>query len=127
MELIEKAKKYIEELEILRDNLGYDYEENYNEIEKITINFDNDFEDIYLTDIFYGFDIVKEEEAESRLQNELNNGCGIDRVRCFINSTTADTVYKITAYNNLENVHISDFEEIIDELIWNIKHNLENA
>lgn len=126
MELIEKAKKYIEELEILRDNLGYDYEENYNKIEKIAINFDNDFEDIYLADIFYDFDIVKEEEAESRLQNELKNGCGIDRVRCFINDTTADTVYKITAYGNLENVHISDFEEIIDELIWNIKHNLEN-
>lgn len=127
MELIEKAKKYIEELEILRDNLSFDYEENYNKILKIANNFDNDFEDIYLTDIFYDFDIVKEEEAECRLQNELNNGCGLDRARCFINDTTADTVYKISAYGNLENVHQSDFEEIIDELIWNIKYNLENV
>ena len=126
MELVEKAKKYIEELEILRDNLSFDYEENYNRILKIANNFDNDFEDIYLTDIFYDFDIVKEEEAESRLKYELENG-GIDRVRCFINDTTADTVYKIDGYGNLENVYIGDFENIIDELIWNIKHNLENV
>lgn len=122
MELIEK---YIEELEILRDNLGYDYEENYNKILEIANNFDNDFKNIYLADIFYDFDIVKEEEAENRLLNELNNGGGIDRARCFINSTTADTVYKMSVYGNLENVYISDFENIIDELICYIIHNLE--
>ena len=110
----------------MKDNLSYDYEENYNRILEIAINFDNDFEDIYLTDIFYSYDIITEDEAESRVYEELKN-FGLDRVRCMLSDTTADTMYKIDAYGNLYNVGINDFENIIDELIWNIKHNLENV
>lgn len=125
MELIEKAKKYIEELEILRDNLSFDNEENYNKIMEIANNFDNDFEDIYLTEIVDSYDIIDQDGAEHRLQKELND-YGLDRVRVFISGTRPDTVYKLV-YNNLENVYQSDFEDIIDDLIWNIKHNLENV
>ena len=125
MELVEKAKEYIEKLEILRDNLSFDNEENYNKIMEIANNFDNDFEDIYLTEIVDSYDIIDQDGAEHRLQKELND-YGLDRVRVFISGTRPDTVYKLV-YNNLENVYQSDFEDIIDDLIWNIKHNLENV
>lgn len=124
MDLIEKAKKYIEDLEELKDNLSYDYEENYNKILEIANNFDNDFEDIYLTDIFYNSDFITEDDATDRLEQELKD-YGLDRARCFINDTTEDTIYKLDGYGNLENVCTSDFENVIDDMIDEIKYNLE--
>lgn len=126
LELVKKAKKYIKELEELKDNLTYDYYENYSKIFEIANNFDSDFDDIYLVDMLYESDIITEDEAEDRLKYEIDE-YGLDRARCFINDTTADTVYKISAYGNLQNVYISDFEDIIDEMINEIKKEIKEV
>ena len=100
--MIEKAKKYIEELKELREELSYSNEYNFNRLTEIVNNFDYDFDTCLIT---ITQDIVEEEIVEDILRSELERG-GIDRVRCFIGDTTSDSIYKIDAYGNLQNVYI---------------------
>lgn len=121
--MVEKAKKYIEKLEELKDNLSYDNEHNYNKLIEIANNFDYDF-DTCIIELTH--DLIDEEIAEDILKSELERG-GIDRARCFIGDTTTDSVYKMNGYGNLENVYISDFEDIINNIINEIEKEIKGV
>ena len=53
------------------------------------------------------------------------NSDSVSRLRCFINDTNDDNIYKLDGYGNLENVNINDFEFCIDEAITKLKESLE--
>ena len=109
----------IKKLKELKDNLSYDNEENYCDLVNILIDYDNEMQDkLYLHDHLNDYlEIVDEETMQYYLEYQFKT-FGTERLfymtRCL---DYADSIYKVNAYGNLENVTQDDFTYVIDEMI----------
>lgn len=123
----ELRKETIKKLEEVKNNLeNRDNESNYCDMINTMIDYDNEAQDeLYLYDTCRELiEFVDEEILEGIIENELKNG--IERLRYFINDTYDDTIYKINAYGNLENVSDDDFKYCIDEIIERLQDTIES-
>ena len=60
-------------------------------------------------------DIVTEDEVVGNLLPQ--NDDDLARLRCFINTTYDDSIYRIDGYGNLDNVSHNTISDLCDELI----------
>lgn len=125
MENLNKLKKEtIKKLEEIKNNLSYNNEENYTNMINTMIDYDNEAQDdLYLYDSTQELVNFVDDEMVNYLIKE--NSDSVSRLRCFINDTNDDYIYKLNGYGNLENVYINDFEFCIDEAITKLKESLE--
>lgn len=122
--LNELKKETIKKLEEIKKNLSYDNEENYVNMVNTMIDYDNEAQDsLYLYDTTQELVEFVDDEILTYLIKE--NSDSVSRLRCFINDTNDDNIYKLDGYGNLENVNINDFEFCIDEAITKLKESLE--
>lgn len=120
----ELKKETIKKLEEIKNNLSYNNEENYTKMINTMIDYDNEAQDnLYLYDTTQELVNFVDDEILSYLIKE--NSDSVSRLRCFINDTNDDNIYKLNGYGNLENVDINDFEFCIDEAITTLKESLE--
>lgn len=118
-------KETIKKFEELKENLGYDTEENYCNLVNTAIDYDNEAQDnLYLYDTIQELCNFVDEEILQQLIEE-NSQYGISRLSFFINDAYDDTIYKLDGYGNLENVTDGDFEYCVDECIEKLKCKLE--
>lgn len=123
----ELKEETIKKLEELKNNLSYDYEENYCNMINIMIDYDNEAQDdLYLHDMCRELvDIVDEELLQYYLEYQFKT-FGVERLfyitQCLEH---ADTIYKVNGYGNLENVDNDDFIYCIDEAINQLKESME--
>ena len=121
---MEKIKEEtIKKLEELKENLGYDNEENYCNMINILIDYDNEAQDnLYLYDrVSELVEFVTEDTLAYYLEYQFKT-FGVERLfyitQCLEHS---DTIYKINGYGNLENVDDDDFIWCIDDAIDALK------
>lgn len=96
----------------------------YMKICNVLNNFDCENDTYYADDFRELSDLLDEDDV----YYWLNLACkdGIDRVRCFINDTYSDDIYKLDGYNNLSNVSESDLRDAVDDVINNIESDIED-
>lgn len=111
--------KVIEQLEELRGNLSHDMSRNYSDLWNLCADFDNENQGSpYLTDTIQEAEFVDEYLLEDYMKNQ--DLTDINRLRCFIGDTYSDDIYRFDGYGNLANVDNSDFEEVIDNLLYEL-------
>ena len=88
----------------------------------------NDFDCDYGTDYAGYFREISDFLDDDDVAYWLELACqdGIDRIRCFVNDTYSDSLYKLDGYNNLSNVEKGDFECAIDDVISTINSDIED-
>ncbi len=109
---IEK-RTFIEDLLDLKGSLSYDQSNNYCKIWNLCADYDNNHQNVYLTDRISEKDFVTEDLLEYIVKE---NATDLSRLRCFIGNTYDDDIYRLDGYGNLANVETGDFEDLIDEL-----------
>ena len=117
----------IKKLEELKNNLSYDNESNYCDLVNTLIDYDNEAQDeLYLHDTARELvDFVDEELLGYYLEYQLKE-FGVDRLFYITQALTySDTIYKVNAYGNLENVEQDDFIYVIDEIIEKLKEDFD--
>ncbi len=88
------------------------------------IDYDNEAQDsLYLYDTTQELVEFVDDEILKYLIEK--NSDSVSRLRCFINDTSDDNIYKLNGYGNLENVNTDDFKFCIDEAITKLKESLE--
>lgn len=114
--LISNLKESIKEID--------DKYETYTKI----YNLLNDFDCDYGTDYAGYFREISDFLDDDDVTYWLELACkdGIDRIRCFVNDTYSDGLYKLDGYNNLSNVEQCDFECAIDDVISTINSDIED-
>lgn len=121
--------KTMEKLTELKNNLSYDNEENYCNMVNIMIDYDNEAQDdLYLYDnARETVDFVDDELLGYYVDYQLKT-FGHERLfymtRCLEYS---DSIYKVNAYGNLENVDKDDFIYCIDEALEKLKESLKET
>lgn len=105
---------FADELQVMKNNLGYDMEENYCHIWNACVEFDNVHDVYYTTDKITNYDFVTEDILEYIVKE---NATDLSRLRGFINNTYADNIYMLDGCGNLRNVDADDFENLIDNII----------
>lgn len=129
MKNLNKLKKEtIEKLEELKDNLGYDNEENYCNMINTMIDYDNEAQDnLYLYDTTQNLvEFVDDETLEYYIDYQIKN-FGKDRLfYMFNNVNNVCGLYVVDGYGNLRDVEKDDFIYCIDEAITELKESLEN-
>ena len=117
-----EAATFIEQLKYKKDNLSCDVESNYADIWNMCADYDNNHRGIYLTDRIMEHDFVDEDILEYIVKEQSQGG--IDRLRCFIGDTYSADLYRRDGYGNLANVDNSDFEDLIDDLVYELEQNI---
>ncbi len=112
---------FADELSDLKNNLGYDMEENYCHIWNACAEFDNNHSGSYITDKITNYDFVTEDLLEYIVKE---NATDLPRLRCFINNTYEDNIYMLDGYGNLRNVDNGDFENLIDDIIGDLQYDI---
>ncbi len=129
MKNLNKLKKEtIKKLEELKDNLGYDNEENYCNMINTMIDYDNEAQDnLYLYDTTQDLvEFVDDETLEYYIDYQIKN-FGKDRLfYMFNNVNNVCGLYVVDGYGNLRDVEKDDFIYCIDEAITELKESLEN-
>ena len=115
---LERAE-FIEQLKILKADLSYDMEKNYCDIWNACADYDNNHSGSYITDKINEYDFVTEDLLEYIVKE---NATDLSRLRCFINNTYDDNIYMLDGYGNLKNVDISDFENLIDDIVSDLQN-----
>lgn len=116
-----KARAFIDKLNVKKENLSYDTERNYAEIWNMCADYDNNHRGGYLTDRITECDFVTEEVLEYIVKEKSTDLCSL---RSFINDTYNANIYKLDGYGNLANVENSDFEDLIDDLVYELEHGI---
>lgn len=122
-------KETIKKLEELKDNLNFDNEKNYCDMVNIMIDYDNKAQDdLYLYDtVRETVEFIDEETLPYYIESQLKE-FGINRIIYMVGMVEyIDSIYKVNAYGNLENVDNSDFIYCIDETIERLKEKLGEA
>ena len=101
-------------LKFLKNNL-----DNFSDLE-LYHKLSNVANECDLTHIIYNSDLRTSDEIDDMIVNNIHD-YDVDRLRCFIGDTYSASVYKLDGYNNLDNVSCSDFEEIIDEILYELE------
>lgn len=117
-------KDTIKKLKGVKDNLGYDTEENYCNMINTAIDYDNEAQDrLYLCDKVYNTINVVDDET---ITYYLENNDGLQRLFYATRGLEyADDLYQVDAYGNLENIEKDDFECCIDDLIYELEEALK--
>ena len=110
---------FVDELQEMKHNLGYDMEENYCHIWNACAEFDNVHDGCYTTDKITNYDFVTEDLLEYIVKE---NATDLSRLRCFINNTYEDNIYMLDGYGNLRNVDNGDFENLIDDIVSDLQN-----
>lgn len=114
---------FVERLSDMKSNLdGFDMSKNYAEIWNACADFDNEHRDSYLTDKITGYDFVDDELLEYIVKE---NATDLSRLRCFIGDTYDADIYMLDGYGNLQNVEVSDFENLLDDLISDLQYEID--
>ena len=124
LELNKLRKDTIKQLEDVKNNLGYDMETNYCNMINTMIDYDNEAQDrVYLSDNARDSLNILDDEL---LEYYLKENNGMERLFYATRGLEfADSIYKIDAYGNLENVYEEDFESCIDDAIESLKEAIE--
>lgn len=84
-------------------NDNYDNATEYNSIRNICSEFEDNFGyDLHLCDYIDEQEVITEDDVIEDLLSQNNDS--LTRLRCFINSTYDDCIYRIDGYGNLDNV-----------------------
>lgn len=109
-------KSLISTLKEIKENLGWNYDDNVREIQNLCIDYQNETQDRKLEDAFDEF--LDEETCEMYVKEQLESGW-LARLPYLVGDT--DFIhydyYRLNAYWNLENIDKDDVECLIDELI----------
>lgn len=114
-----EARAFIDELNVKKENLSYDIEQNYAEIWDMCADYDNNQRGVYLTDRITECDFVTEEVLEYIVKEKTL--CSLQN---FINDTYDANLYRLDGYSNLVNVESSDLEDLIDDLVYELEHGI---
>lgn len=109
---------FVDELGDLKHDLGADMSKNYSDIWNACADYDNAHDGSYITDKITEYDFVTEDLLEYIVKE---NATDLSRIRCFINDTYDDDIYMLDGYGNLKNVDISDFENLIDDIVSDLQ------
>ena len=124
MKNLNKLKKEtIKKLEELKDNLSYNYENDYCDMVNIMIDYDNEAQDdLYLYDITQELvEFVDDETLEYYIDYQIKN-FGKDRLfYMFNNVNNVCGLYVVDGYGNLRDVKQDDLIYCIDEAITKLK------
>lgn len=123
MREINIRKKLIKYLNEVKENLGVFTKDNYEKIYKILEDFDDENCTDYIGELHQS-DFLKDDDLDYFLKKEIEGG--VDRLRCLINDTYSDDMYKLDGYGNLANITQGDFENLIDDLTYQIKQDIED-
>lgn len=127
MENLRQLKiKTIEKLNELKNNLSYDNEDNYYEMINIMIDYDNEAQDdLYLHDsINDNVEFVDDESLKYYVEYQFKE-FGPERLFYMTRHLQyCDSIYKINAYGNLENVDNYDFLCCINNALDKLKESL---
>lgn len=110
---------FVDELGDLKFRLYTDMNSNYSEIWNACAKYDNNHSGSYITDKINEYDFVTEDLLEYIVKE---NATDLSRLRCFINNTYDDNIYMLDGYGNLKNVDISDFENLIDDIVSDLQN-----
>lgn len=116
-------KETIQKLEEVKDNLGYDTEENYCSMINTMIDYDNEAQDnLYLYDNCQQMtEFVDDETLPYYVEYQIKT-FGQDRYfYMFEGVNNVCGIYIIDEYGNLRDVNKDDFEYCIDEAINTLK------
>ena len=116
-------KNLIKDLNEVKENLGVFTKDNYEKIYKILEDFDDENCTDYIGELHQS-DFLEDDDLDYFLKKEIEGG--VDRLRCFINDTYSDDMYKLDGYGNLANITQDDFENLIDDLTYQIKQDIED-
>lgn len=109
--------KYLERIKDVE--ITYDYEDSYNKLYNIVVDYSNETGDY---SIYYLFDeIVSFETVECLAKNELEEG-GLLRLYYFLgNADMNNDIFRINGYGNVEDITKEDLEFLKDEIIVNLQ------
>jgi len=108
------------ELQDLKENLGYDHEQNYKKIRDLCLGYE--YQDIDLLDLVDAENFMVDEQVSDYIQRNPDEA----RLRNFFGKTYTDSIYKMNGYGNLVNVSSSDFEDLIDSLVEKIEEEIKS-
>ena len=113
---ISVKRQIIKSLNEIKENITYASEEDYKKIYNACSN-DDDILD-YLDEQNY-----VTSEDEDRVISE--NSDSIDRLRYFIGDTYSAEIYRLDGYGNLENVTGDDLQGLCDDLVKELKSQIQ--
>ena len=116
MSSISVKRQIIKSLNEIKENITYASEEDYKKIYNACSN-DDDILD-YLDEQNY-----VTSEDEDRVISE--NSDSIDRLRYFIGDTYSAEIYRLDGYGNLENVTGDDLQGLCDDLVKELKSQIQ--
>lgn len=117
-------RKLLTELGELKENLwDNDANKNYSALWQLCAEYDDDYNDLDLTDIIGEANFMDDSDLEEHFQNVILPDASLERIRYFIGDTYDDYIYRIDTYGNLQNAKKDDFIEVID----NVQDNLIDA
>lgn len=120
MKELRELKERVENIEIT-----HDYEETYCNLKNAVIDYMNDTQDWNFEAI--GSDIINYELAEEQAKYELEQG-GLIRLYYFLGDANLNNnLFKVDGYGNLEDIDISDLENMKEELLAAINEKLEEV
>lgn len=116
MSSINNKRTIIRSLKDIKDNILYASEDDYKAIYNICSEDDEILE--YLEEQNY---ITSNDEDRVIAENSDS----IDRLRFFIGDTYSAEIYKLDGYGNLENVTGEDLQDLCDDLIKELRRQIE--
>lgn len=117
MSSINNKRTIIRSLKDIKDNILYASEDDYKAIYNICSEDDEILE--YLEEQNY---ITSNDEDRVIAENSDS----IDRLRFFIGDTYSAEIYKLDGYGNLENVTGEDLQDLCDDLIKELRRQIED-
>ena len=115
--------KTITSFKKMKDNLSYNYDENYTKLINTAVDYDNETNHyLYLYDTIRDTVDFVEYESLSYHIGKCDND--ISRLRFFIGDTRGADLYKLNGYGNLENVDNDDFLMCIDACLDKLSNEL---
>lgn len=117
MSSINNKRTIIRSLKDIKDNILYASEDDYKAIYNICSEDDEILE--YLEEQNY---ITSSDEDRVIAENSDS----IDRLRFFIGDTYSAEIYKLDGYGNLENVTGEDLQDLCDDLIKELRRQIED-
>ena len=117
-----ERRDFVGKLKFLREGLGCDMEDNYEYLWNLCSVYDNNHRGANLTRKITDYNFVDNEDLEFIVKEKSFDG--VTSLRVFINDTYDANLYRLDGYGNLANVEISDFEELIDDLVNDLERDI---
>lgn|SRR5574344_995965 len=112
------------QLKTICKDTSFDNAKDYNDIRNACQDFEFTFgDDLSLCNFIDEQEVVTEDEV---LQNFIPEKTDLASLRCFINTTYDDTIYRIDGYGNLDNVTTDFLSNMCDDLTTMIDKELKS-